>query len=154
MPKPTPIGRFDHIGLAVHSIAKAREFWEEKMGATLSSISDHHSGDFRLAILDLDGLCVELLEPINPEGFLAKYLERRGEGVHHITLQTPDLDHKVHALEAAGIRIVDKHPTREEGGIDAFISPKSSHGVLIQLGENVGPLNNPPYWENEQDEPA
>ena len=154
MPKSLPIGRFDHIGFAVHSIANAREFWEEGMGATLRSISDHHSGDIRLGIFDLDGLCIELLEPTNPEGFLAKYLEKHGEGVHHITLQTPDLDHKVCALEAAGIRVVDKHPTREEGGIDAFISPKSSHGILIQLGENVGPLNNSPYWRDQQDEPA
>lgn len=144
-----PIGKLDHIGFAVHSIEAARDFWEGKLGATMQRVVDHHSGDFRLGILDLHGFCIELLEPTNPNGFLAKYLEKRGEGIHHITLQTPDLVEKVDALEADGVRVVDKHFELSEGGVDAFISPKSSHGVLIQLGENVGPLNNSPYWETE-----
>lgn len=148
MSKREAIGRFDHIGFAVHSIEDARKFWEDQMGATLRTISDHHSGDFRLGIFDLDGLCVELLEPINPDGFLAKYLEKRGEGVHHITLQTKDLEAKADRLEAQGVRVVDKHYSVDEGGVDAFLSPKSTHGVLIQLGENLGPLNNPPHWED------
>ena len=144
-----PIGKFDHIGFAVHSIDDARKFWENQMGASLRSLTVHHSGDFKLAILDLAGLCVELLEPVNPDGFLAKYLEKRGEGIHHITLQTPDLEAKVGQLEEAGVRVVDKHFTTDEGGIDAFLSPKSTHGVLIQLGENLGPLNNKPFWEEQ-----
>ena len=148
MSKREAIGRFDHIGFAVHSIEDARKFWEEQMGATLRTISDHHSGDFRLGIFDLDGLCIELLEPINPDGFLAKYLEKRGEGIHHITLQTKDLETKAERLEAQGVRVVDKHYSVDEGGVDAFLSPKSTHGVLIQLGENLGPLNNPPHWED------
>lgn len=118
------------------------------MGATLRTLTDHHSGDFKLGIFDLDGLCVELLEPINPDGFLAKYLEKRGEGIHHITLQTRDLEEKAAQLESQGVRVVDKHFSTEEGGVDAFLSPKSTHGVLIQLGENLGPLNNPPHWED------
>ena len=149
-PNKSPIGKLDHIGFAVHSIEEARKFWEETMGATLQRIVDHHSGDFRLGILDLQGFCIELLEPINPDGFLQKYLEKRGEGVHHITLQTPGLVDRVDELENAGVRVVDKHFSKDEGGVDAFISPKSSHGVLIQLGENVGPLNSPPYWESDE----
>ena len=148
MSKREAIGRFDHIGFAVHSIGEARKFWEDKMGATLRTISDHHSGDFKIGIFDLDGLCVELLEPIDPDGFLAKYLEKRGEGIHHITLQTKDLKTEAERLEAQGIRVVDKHYSVDEGGVDAFLSPKSTHGVLIQLGENLGPLNNPPHWED------
>lgn len=148
MSKKEAIGRFDHIGFAVHSIEDARKFWEDQMGATLRTISDHHSGDFKLGIFDLDGLCVELLEPINPDGFLARYLAKRGEGIHHITLQTKDLEAKAKQLEAQGVRVVDKHFSVDKGGIDAFLSPKSTHGVLIQLGENLGPLNNPPHWED------
>ena len=145
-----PIGKLDHIGFAVHSIEEARKFWEDQLGATFQRVVDHHSGDFRLGILDLHGFCIELLEPTNPDGFLQKYLEKRGEGVHHITLQTPELIEKVSGLEEAGVRVVDKHFDKDEGGVDAFISPKSSHGVLIQLGENVGPLNNPPFWETDK----
>lgn len=146
-----PIGKLDHIGFAVRSIDEARKFWEDQMGATMQHVVDHHSGDFRLGILDLQGFCIELLEPINPDGFLQQYLDKRGEGVHHITLQTPDLQDRVAALEADGVRVVDKHFDEAEGGVDAFISPKSSHGVLIQLGENVGPLNNTPFWESDEE---
>ena len=141
-----PIGRFDHIGIAVHSIEDARTFFEGTLGARLRSIGDDRSGDFRVGLFDLENFCIELLEPINPDGFLAKFLEKRGEGVHHITLQTPNLERRVIEMEEAGVKVVDKH-LDDPGFLDAFISPKSAHGVLFQLGQTSGPLNNTPYWE-------
>lgn len=146
-----PIGRFDHIGIAVYSIDRARRFFEGALGARHRSTSDHPSGDFRVALFDLHDFCIELLEPVNPDGFLAKFLARRGEGFHHITLQTRDLRGKVAALEARGVRIAD---TGSADGGDAFVSPKSAHGLLIQLGERIGPLNNTPYWEDAEAEKA
>ncbi|MDA1075773.1 MAG: VOC family protein [Proteobacteria bacterium] len=147
-----PIGRFDHIGIAVHSIEQARKFYEGVLGAKFRLISDNPSGDFRVGLFDLHNFCFELLEPLNKDGFLARYLEKYGEGVHHITLQTPDLKEKVVAMERDGVRIVDKH-LDNPAFLDAFISPKSAHGVLFQLGQTPGPLNNPPYWEQDQAEP-
>ena len=142
-----PVGRFDHIGIAVHSIDKARAFFEGTLGAQHRRTSEHKSGDFRIALFDLHDFCIELLEPINPDGFLAKFLERRGEGFHHLTLQVPELADTVASMEAAGVRVVDQTLTGPER--DAFVSPKSAHGLLIQLGETPGPLNNRPYWETE-----
>ena len=142
------IGRFDHIGIAVHSIEAARPFFEGTLGAKFRHMRDNPSGDFRVGIFDLHDFCIELLEPVNPDGFLARYLDKRGEGVHHITLQTPDLKRKVLAMEEEGIRVVDKH-LDDPTFMDAFISPKSAHGVLFQLGQTPGPLNNEPYWEAE-----
>ena len=101
-----------------------------------------------MGIFDLHDFCIELLEPMSPDGFLAKYLAKRGEGIHHITLQTPDLVRKVAVMEENGIRIVDKH-LDDPNFLDAFISPTSAHGILFQLGQTPGPLNNPPYWEDE-----
>ena len=144
---PPPIGRFDHIGIAVFSIDKARSFFEGILGARHRGTSVHKSGDFRIALFDLHDFCIELLEPINPDGFLAKFLEKRGEGFHHLTLQVPDLEKKISDMEADGVRVVDK--TLEGAEIDAFVSPKSAHGLLIQLGQTPGPLNNPPYWDTE-----
>ena len=146
MTDSAPIGRLDHIGIAVHSIEQALPFFTQALGATLRETIERPDAGFRLAILDLHEFCIELLAPLSEDGFLAKHLAKRGEGVHHITLQTPNLVAKAGALEAAGIRVVDKEfddPTN----LGAFISPKSAHGVLIQLGETLGPLNNPPYWE-------
>ena len=144
-----PIGKIDHIGIAVKSIEEARKFYEGQLGATLKGIHTHYSGEFKLGIFDFNGFCIELLEPIDQEGFLAKFIEKRGEGVHHITLQTPNLDETTNRMEDSGVRVVDKNLDRDSGGVDAFISPKSSHGVLFQLGENIGPLNTTPYWEDE-----
>ena len=147
-----PIGRFDHIGIAVHSIQAAVPFFQDVLGAVHRGTSDHPSGDFRISIFDLNDFCIELLEPINPDGFLANFLEKRGEGVHHITIQTPGLDDKVSEIENRGIRVVDKTADPRSDTptlLDAFISPKSAHGVLIQLGSALGPLNNPPFWQDE-----
>ena len=141
------IGRFDHIGIAVHSIDAARSFFEDALGAKFRSIDEHASGDFRIALFDLHDFCIELLEPINPDGFLAQFLEKRGEGFHHLTLQTPELEKKVDQLESQGIKVVDKS-FADPMSVDAFISPKSAHGLLVQLGQSLGPLNNPPYWED------
>lgn len=152
MSTKSAIGRIDHIGIAVKSIDEARKFYEDQLGAKLVRSSVHYSGEFKLGIFDLDGFCIELLEPIDPEGFLARYIEKRGEGVHHITLQTPNLEQQAQRLENNGVRIVDKNLDAERGGIDAFISPHSSHGVLIQLGENLGPLNTPPYWGSDDED--
>ena len=143
------IGKMDHIGIAVRNIEQARKFYEDQLGAKFVREFVHFSGDFKLGIFDLDGFCIELLEPINPDGFLAKFIERKGEGIHHITLQTPNLSEQCNRLEENGVRVVDKNFDRDTGGVDAFISPKSSHGVLIQLGENLGPLNTVPFWESE-----
>lgn len=143
-----PLGRFDHIGIAVHSIDAARAFFEKSLGARHRRTALHASGEFRIAIFDLGDFCIELLEPVAEDGFLAKFLAKRGEGIHHITLQTPNLPEKVAALEAQGVRVVDKNLDGATP-MDAFISPKSAHGVLIQLGQGLGPLNNPPYWEED-----
>ncbi len=140
-----PVGRVDHIGIAVRSIEAARTFFEGILGATFRFERVDRGKTFRFAVFDLSGFTLELLEPIDPAGFLEEFLQKRGEGVHHITLQTPDLEQKVEYLERRGVRIVDKHLT-EPAYRDAFISPKSACGVLFQLGETRPPLDNDPYW--------
>ena len=147
---PQPIGRFDHIGIAVFSIDKAQSFFEGVLGARHRQTSVHHSGDFKIALFDLHDFCIELLEPINPDGFLAKFLDKRGEGIHHLTLQVPELPDKVAAMEEQGVRVVDKNFDNPDF-VEAFVSPKSAHGLLIQLGQTLGPLNNPPYWQDGKD---
>ena len=141
-----PLGRLDHVGIAVRSIAQARTFFEGILGAKFLFERVERSGTFRFTVFDLQGFTIELLEPIAPDGFLAKFLEKRGEGVHHITLQTPDLKEKVSFLEGKGVRVVDKH-LDESDFRDAFISPKSACGVLFQLSDTKPPLDTEPYWE-------
>ena len=143
-----PIGRLDHVGIAVKSIDAARAFVEGILGASFVHDSVGRDGGFRFAVFDLDGFTIELLEAIEPDNFIATFIEKRGEGVHHITLQTPGLKEKVATLEGAGVRVVDKH-LDEPTFLDSFISPKSGCGVLWQLGETKPPLERVPYWEED-----
>ncbi len=117
----TPIGRLDHVAFAVHNIDQARTFFEGALGATFRYVTTGRGGGFRYAVLDLSEFTIELLEPIDPKGFVATFLEKRGEGVHHITLQVPELAQKA--------------------------APKSACGVLFQLAETPPALNNEPYWK-------
>ncbi|MEW6296810.1 MAG: VOC family protein [Thermodesulfobacteriota bacterium] len=144
-----PIGRLDHVAIAVQSIEHARTFFEGALGATCRYITVGRGGGFRYAVFDLADLTLELLEPIDPHGFIGTFLQKRGEGVHHITLQVPGMPEKVAFLEGQGIRIVDKH-YEDSRLVEAFISPKSSCGVLFQLAESPPALNNEPYWQREK----
>lgn len=144
-----PIGRLDHVAVAVHSIDQARKFFEGILGAKFRYVTEARGGGFRFAVFDLYDFTIELLEATDPKNFVATFLEKRGEGVHHITLQTPDLPEKIAFMEGQGIRVVDK---REEDSrvVETFLSPKTACGVLFQLAEGQPALNNEPYWKKEE----
>ncbi|HEY9159434.1 VOC family protein [Candidatus Binatus sp.] len=140
-----PIGKLDHIGIAVKSLAEARKFFEDILGASFMYEGADEAAGFKLAEFDLGGLTIELLEPLGPNSFLHKFLEKRGEGMHHLTFNVPDCKSKTAALREQGVRIVDEtqwSPT----SFEAFISPRAAHGVLIQLGSGYPTLANDPAW--------
>ena len=146
----TPIGKLDHIGIAVKSVAEARKFFEGVLGATFRFESANEVAGYKLAALDLSGLSIELLEPLGANSFLHKFLEKRGEGMHHLTFNVPDCKEKTAALKEQGVRIVDE--TRwSSTSFESFISPRSSHGVLIQLGSGYPTLNSDPAWTRKKD---
>jgi methylmalonyl-CoA/ethylmalonyl-CoA epimerase len=140
-----PIGKLDHIGIAVRSIAEARKFFEGILGARFLYDSDNPEAGFRFCEFDLKGLIIELIEPLGEGSFLHKFLGKRGEGLHHLTFNVPDSKAKVAELKAQGVRIVDEvewSPT----SFEAFVSPRSSHGVLIQIGSGYPTLSDDPEW--------
>ena len=140
-----PIGKLDHIGMAVKSLFEARKFWEGIMGAKFMYDFENPRAGYKLVELDLNGLTVELLEPLGDDSFLHKYIEKKGEGMHHLTFALPDVPKTASELKEAGVRVVDEteySPTSYE----CYISPRSSHGVLIQLGSGYPTLSNDPAW--------
>ena len=144
-----PIGKLDHIGIAVKSVAEARKFWEDVMGARFMYDHDNPRAGYRLVELDLNGLTVELLEPLGDDSFLHKFLATKGEGMHHLTFAMDDVRKTASELKQSGVRVVDEvehSPTSYE----CFISPRSSHGVLIQLGSGYPTLSNDPEWEQKK----
>jgi len=141
-----PIGKLDHLGIAVKSVAEARKFFEEILGARLLYEGDHPAAGYKLCELDLNGFTIELLEPLGPNGeFLRKFIEKRGEGMHHLTFNVPDAKHKAEELKAAGVRVIDETQWSADS-FEAFISPRSAHGVLIQIGSGYPTLANDPAW--------
>jgi methylmalonyl-CoA epimerase len=141
-----PIGTLDHIAFAVRSIAEARKFYEGALGATYMYEHSNEEAGFRYAEFDLGGTVIELLEPLRADSFLHRFLEQRGEGFHHMTFKVPDARERIAELKAAGVRIVDEK-THSPVSYEAFISPRSSHGVLIQLGSGFPTLSLDPEWE-------
>lgn len=104
-------------------------------------------GDFKYAEFELGGTVIELLEPLREDSFLHKYIAQRGEGFHHLTFNVPDAKERAAALKAAGVRVVDEREHSAPASFEAFISPRSSHGVLIQIGSGFPALSIDPEWD-------
>jgi len=139
------IGKLDHIGIAVRSIAEARKFFEGMLGARFLYEHENPGAGYKLVELDLNGFTLELLEPLGENSFLHSFLEKRGEGVHHLTLDVPDAKEKIAELKRLGVKMADEREFSPES-YEAFISPRSSHGVLIQLGSGYPTLARAAEW--------
>ena len=123
----------DHIGIAVRSIDEAKKFWVDQLGLKITRVEDIPEQKVRVAILE-NG--IELLEPSSPDSPIGKFIEKRGEGLHHLTLQTDRLADRLKALKAAGVSLIDEKPRIGASGAEiAFLHPKSAHGVLVELCE-------------------
>ncbi len=140
-----PIGKIDHIGIAVKSIAEARKFFEDTLGATFLYEHENPEAGFKIVELDLSGFVIELLEPLGDDSFLHGFLARRGEGIHHLTLDVPQAKEKIAELKANGIKMAEEREFSSDS-YEAFMSPRSSHGVLIQIGSGYPTLARAAEW--------
>lgn len=123
-----------HIGVAVESIEAALPFYRDVLGLTPGHAEEADGA--RIISLPFGASAVELLEPRNADSPIAKFLAKRGPGIHHVCYRVPDLDQALSACVAAGYRLVDQVPRTGAGGHRiAFIHPKSTAGILIELTE-------------------
>lgn len=126
----------DHIGIAVKSIDKSIQYYIETLGLKLLAIEEVVSQNVRVAFIDAGNIKLELLEPLSIEGPIAKFLEKRGEGVHHIAFGVTDIRTRMAELEEKGVQLLQNEPKPGAGGAEvAFLHPKSSFGVLYELCE-------------------
>lgn len=125
--------RVDHIGILVSNIDDAIKLYEDCFGAKVDKIEILAERGVKAAILSLgQGANLELLEPL-PNSNMAKILEKRGEGLHHITFEVDDVDKELDHLSKRGIELIDKRARPGFEGMVAFIHPKSLRGVLVEL---------------------
>jgi methylmalonyl-CoA epimerase len=128
------IEKIDHLGIAVRSIDEALKVYRDVLGISVKEIEEMPNQ--KLAMLPVGASAVELLEATSPDAAVAKFIESRGEGLHHMAFRVDDIDKALADAKAAGLRLIDETPRTGAGGSRiAFLHPKSACGVLIELVE-------------------
>lgn len=127
----------EHIGIAVRNLEEAKAYYQEVLGLKCYSEEEVHDQHVRTAFFKIGQTKIELLESTSPEGPIGKFIEKKGEGVHHIAFSVNELSKQLAVAEKKGVQLIDKAPRRGAEGLDiAFLHPKSTHGVLTELCEN------------------
>lgn len=126
----------DHIGIAVSNLEESLVFWQESLGIEVQGVEEIREQNVRTAFLPIGGTEIELLEATAPESPIAKFIEKKGEGLHHIALGVDDIDGAIDELKARGVQLIDEKPRYGAGHARiAFVHPKAAHGVLLELCE-------------------
>lgn len=129
----------EHIGIAVKSIEASKKFYEEILGLTCYSEEEVKDQKVKTAFFMIGQTKLELLESTDPEGSIGKFIEKKGEGIHHIAFATKHIEEALIEAEEKGVQVIDKTPRKGAEGLDiAFLHPKSTAGVLVELCENKG----------------
>ncbi len=131
------IRRISHIGIAVADLGEAVMVFSNLLGCEPDNYEEVADQKVRTAIFDLDGGGLEILEATSPDSPISKFIEKRGAGIHHICLEVDDIEAEIRRLEKVGMKLIDKTPRPGTGGsLIAFIHPKSTGGILIELQQN------------------
>ena len=129
------IKKINHVAIVVKDIEKSLEFWETALGLKLHNVEDVPSQASKVAFIPVGESEIELVQPSTEDSGLAGYLEKRGEGLHHLCVEVDDIEAKMQELKDAGVRLINDTPQVLPGRKMAFIHPKSASGVLVELYE-------------------
>ena len=130
--------RIDHVAIIVRNIEQALVFYRDMLGITPSEIKEVPTEQVRIAFLPMGGPGgseLEFIEPITPNSSLTRFLEKRGEGLHHICLEVADIDAALAEMQEKGVPVLDKQPRIAAAGRAIFLHPKGTNGVLLELLE-------------------
>jgi len=128
------IKQINHLGIAVKNLEEAREFYRSLFGLESSEPLIGGDGTIKISMVEVGGVLIELLQPAGNEGVIAKFLEKRGEGFHHICYEVEDINAEIVSLKAAGIEVLGEVKPGAEG-MSVFLHPRGTHGVLVELVE-------------------
>jgi methylmalonyl-CoA epimerase len=134
----TPVNRVHHTGMVVRSLDDAYAFYRDALGLRLLKEETIQDQGVRAALFDLGNSLLELLEPVEPDTGIARFLERRGEGLHHVCLEVDDIRAALADLKARGVPLSDEAPRAGLVGTIAFLHPSALNGVLVELVEAAG----------------
>ncbi|HBF43142.1 MAG TPA: methylmalonyl-CoA epimerase [Desulfobacteraceae bacterium] len=132
------IKQIDHIGIAVKGIKEAGKFYTEILGLKIEDIENVADQKVNVGFIPITDSEVELLESTEPDGPVAKYIDARGEGIQHIAFRVESIEKALEELKGKGVRLIDQTPRKGAGGAKiAFIHPKETNGVLVELCERI-----------------
>ena len=132
------IKKINHVAIAVNNLDEALSSYDKLFGLKPEKIETIPEQGVKAALIPIgEGSEIELIQPIDTESGVAKFLEKRGEGIHHIALEVEDIDQGLKSLVAQGVELIDKEPRSGLAGRIAFLHPKSTRGVLIELCQKV-----------------
>jgi len=128
------VKQINHVAVVVDDMDKALSFWRDALGLDLHEVRDVPAEKSQVAFLPLAGSEVELVQPTSDDSGIARYLAKRGAGMHHICLEVDDIEGMLAQLQAKGVRLINEEPrTAADGKKYAFIHPESTSGVLVEL---------------------
>lgn len=131
-----PVKALNHVGIAVRSIETQRPFYERELGAQFECVEDVPSQKVRVAFFRINDIRLELLEPTDPTSSVQAFLDKRGEGLHHLAFTVEDIRDRIAELRESGLRMIDESPRLGSHEMQiAFVHPKSTFGVLVELCE-------------------
>ena len=127
--------KIHHVGIVVRSIDVAYAFYRDTLSLSVHKEDIIQDQGVKAALLTIGASEIELLEPIDPSTGVVRFLERKGEGLHHLCFETDDVARELDAARAKGVMLIDQHPRRGLAGMICFLHPKASHGVLIEYAQ-------------------
>lgn len=131
------IKKINHVAIVVKNIDSALGFWTDQLGLSLDHIEDVPSQKSKVAFLPVGEGEIELVEPTDPNSGLSSYLEKRGEGMHHLCIEVSDIETMLKDLKDKGVKLINETPVDLPSRRVAFIHPKSASGVLVELYEII-----------------
>ena len=131
------IKRVDHIAIAVNSADDALSVFDILFGLKADHMEQIPDQGVKAAILRVGDTNIEFIEPTDPEGGVAKFIEKKGEGVHHICIEVDNIDGELRSLAARGVELIDKQARKGLAGKIGFLHPRATKGVLIELVQKV-----------------
>ena len=130
--------RLEHLGIAVKNLEESNELFEKILGRPQYKIEEVESEHVKTAFFKIGGSKIELLEATAPESAIAKYVEKRGEGIHHVAFEVEDIYAEMERLKAEGFRLLNEQPKRgADNKLVCFVHPKSANGVLLELCQEI-----------------
>ena len=130
---PCKARHINHVCIAVKDIEETLAFYRDVFGTGEAEVEDIEDQAVKAALVRVGGSQLEFIEPTDPEGGVARFIERRGEGVHHICFEVEDLQERLDALAESGVQLIDDAPREGLSGMIGFIHPRATRGVLIEL---------------------